>query len=34
MNVVAVFVILLSMLPVYLASRLVRGDSSGLTGAR
>jgi putative spermidine/putrescine transport system permease protein len=33
-NVVAVFVILLSMVPVYLAQRLSRGDSSGFTGAR
>jgi putative spermidine/putrescine transport system permease protein len=33
-NVVAVFVIVLSMLPVYLASRLGRADSSGLTGTR
>ena len=33
-NVVAVFVILLSMLPVYLAQRLSRGDSAGFSGAR
>jgi len=33
-NVVAVFVILLSMLPVYLAQRLSRGDSGGFAGAR
>jgi putative spermidine/putrescine transport system permease protein len=33
-NVVAVFVILLSMLPVYLAARLGRTDSAGLPGMR
>ena len=33
-NVVAVFVILLSMIPVYLAARLGRDDGSGLAGMR
>jgi putative spermidine/putrescine transport system permease protein len=33
-NVVAVFVILLSMLPVYLAARLTRDETAGLSGAR
>lgn len=33
-NVVAVFVIVLSMLPVYLAQRLSSGDSAGIAGAR
>jgi putative spermidine/putrescine transport system permease protein len=33
-NVVAVFVIVLSMLPVYLAARLARDETSGLSGAR
>ena len=34
MNVVAVFVILLSMIPVYIAARLGRDDGSALGGMR